>query len=106
MLTTVDNPYNPFSQFEDWLAFDHLKGYNTSEYLGRIAKTSDELSDFDNRLAINEAIDDILEFNLLGIYRKYTKENFEDIKNRNLSEGEKESLTMLNGEGYVSYMFS
>lgn len=100
MLTTVDNPYDPFTQYEDWSAFDHDKGYNTAEYLGRLTKTSDELSDLDNKIEIDKAINDVIELNLLGIYRKYTKENFETIEKRTLSEGERESLSMLYGGDY------
>ena len=29
MLTTSDNPYNPFTQFDEWQMFDSLQGYNT-----------------------------------------------------------------------------
>ena len=29
MLTTIDNPFNPFTNFDDWYAFDTSKGYNT-----------------------------------------------------------------------------
>lgn len=96
MLTTVDNPYDPFTQFDDWYAFDQAKGYCTSEYLARIAKTSQEISDVDNQIEMNRAIDDIIELNVLGIYRKYTKESFETIENRTLSEDEKKSLELLN----------
>ena len=69
MLTTLDNPYNPFTQFEDWYAFDESSGYHTSAYLSRIAKTSDDLSDEDNDLAIQTAIREIVELNVLGIYK-------------------------------------
>lgn len=68
MLTTVDNPFNPFSDFEDWVNFDRANGYYTLEYLGRIAKTSSELSEADYELAIDEAINEIIELNVLGIY--------------------------------------
>lgn len=74
MLTTIDNPYDPFDNFDEWKAFDESKGYYTCEYLARIAKTSDELSQADEDLAINEAIDEILKMNILGIYKKVTKE--------------------------------
>ena len=70
MLTTIDNPYSPFTQFRDWNAYDMLKGYHTCSYLARITKSSDELSDVDEELAIRYAIDEILEFNVLGIYKK------------------------------------
>lgn len=70
MLTTTDNPYNPFTQFDDWLRFDEDKGYHTCAYLARIATTSDELSDADQALSNEQAIDEIVEFNLLGLYKK------------------------------------
>lgn len=96
MLTTVDNPYNPFLQFDEWKAFDESKGYFTCEYLARIAKTSYELSDADNNIAIEEAINEILYFNVLGIYQKVTKENFDQMKQKALSSEQREALDLLN----------
>ena len=69
-LTTADNPYDPSSQFDEWYAYDTEKGYGTSEYLARIAVTSDAFSDADNRLAVERAIDEICDLNLLGNYKK------------------------------------
>ena len=45
MLTTVDNPYDPFTQFDEWLMFDEDHGYHTCSYLARIAKDTDGLSE-------------------------------------------------------------
>lgn len=70
MITTSDNPFNPFTQFGQWYRFDIQQGYHTCAYLARIAKTSDELSDPDQELAIESAINEILKFNLTGNYRK------------------------------------
>lgn len=78
MLTTVDNPYNPFTQFDEWFAFDTSKGYNTCSYLARITKTSDELSETDEALASEKAMDEIVSINVLGNYLKVTRENFRD----------------------------
>jgi hypothetical protein len=72
-LTTLDNPSNPFEQFEQWYAFDIQKGYNTCGYLARIARSSDELSDADEDRIVEEAIDEIVELNILGIYKKVKK---------------------------------
>lgn len=74
MLTTLDNPFNPYTQFDEWYAYDTSHGYNTCAYLARIAKTSNELSDEDNELAIEAAMNEILKFNLLGIYIKVNKD--------------------------------
>lgn len=70
MLTTVDNPFDPFTQYDSWYAFDQRMGYRTSDYLAKIVKTSDELSEADNDAAIEAAIDEIVQENILGIYRK------------------------------------
>lgn len=72
MLTTIDNPFNPFVDFDKWKEFDESRGYFSCSYLARIAKTSDELSETDEALAIEQAIDEIVKLNILGIYKKVT----------------------------------
>ena len=69
-LTTVDNPYNPFEQFTSWFLFDEEKGYHSCAYLGRIARTSDQLSDEENNQEIERAIDEIIKYDFTNIYRK------------------------------------
>jgi hypothetical protein len=78
MLTTLDNPYNPYTQFDEWYAYDNEQGYYTLNYLARIGKTSDDLSEEDEALAIEEAIDRIVSMNTLGIYIKVTPDTFKD----------------------------
>lgn len=73
MLTTTDNPFDPFDDFDNWFAFDESKGYHSCSYLARIAKTSDELSDEENSEEIKRAIDEICRLNLLGIYKKVSR---------------------------------
>lgn len=70
MLTTIDNPFDPFKDFHRWFMFDMEKGYNTCAYLARIVKTSEQLSDYENELQIERAIDEIIEHDFLGIYKK------------------------------------
>lgn len=77
MLTTIDNPFNPFTHYEDWYAWDVAKGYNSCSYLARIAKAPSTLSQTDESLAIERAIDEIVKLNLSGVHRKVTKESFE-----------------------------
>lgn len=73
-LTTVDNPYNPFDDFEKWFMFDNIKGYGTCSYLARIARTSDALTPQENEQALETAIDEIIKLDVLNRYRKETKE--------------------------------
>lgn len=70
MLTTIDNPYDYFTQFEQWFLFDVEKGYNTCAYLARIARTSEELSDQENNEEIERAIDEIIKNDFMNIYKK------------------------------------
>lgn len=70
MLTTTDNPFDPFTQYEDWLGYDEASGYFTNEYLARVAVTSIDLSPADQEKSIELAIDEIVKENVLGIYRK------------------------------------
>ena len=74
MLTTEDNPYDPFDDFDNWYAYDEMKGYHTCSYLARIATISSELDDKTNQQSIEDAIDEILSFNLLGNYKKIVKQ--------------------------------
>jgi hypothetical protein len=74
MLTTTDNPYDPFTEYDEWFAFDQRHGYHTPSYLARIAILSDELSEADQLFAIEIAIDEIVKENVLGIYKKVIRE--------------------------------
>lgn len=70
MLTTYDNPYDPFTQWDQWLMWDMAAGYNTCGLLERIAHSSHELAAVDQYLAIRDAIDEIVRENVSGIHRK------------------------------------
>lgn len=74
MLTTKDNPYNPFTDWYAWLAWDQAAGYHTSSYLARIVRSSDDLSEADQDTAISDAIDEILSENINGMYVKVFEE--------------------------------
>ncbi len=76
MLTTIDNPFNPFTQFDDWYLYDESKGYHTCSYLARIAKVSNELSDVENENETERAINEIVAYNFLGIYKKVQEDDF------------------------------
>ena len=70
MLTTIDNPYDYFTQFNDWFLFDIEKGYNSCSRLARIARISDQMTDEETNLEIERAIDEIIKYDFMNIYKK------------------------------------
>ena len=72
-LTTFDNPFDPFEQFTSWLLYDKEKGYNTSEYLARIVNISSDMSEKEENEEIERAIDEIIKYDFLNIYKKVKK---------------------------------
>ncbi len=74
MLTTVDNPFDPFTHFDEWYAYDVSKGYYSCAYLARIATDATEISDADANLLNEFAIDEIVKHNPLGIYKKVERD--------------------------------
>lgn len=73
LLTTIDNPYNPFNEFDKWFLFDIEKGYNTSSYLARMTKIESDMSDDEVTIMLEQAIDKIIKNDFLGIYLKVYK---------------------------------
>ena len=73
MLTTFDNPYNPFDDFTSWFMFDIEKGYNTCSYLGRIVNLSDDLCQKEVDEEVERAIDEIIFYDFINIYKKVYK---------------------------------
>lgn len=70
LLTTIDNPYDPFTQWDEWYMWDLNAGYHTPGLLARISKSSPDLSDVDEYNAIQDAIDEIVRENVSGMHRK------------------------------------
>lgn len=67
-ITTEDNPYNPFTQFQHWLSWDQSHGYDTCGRLDRFAGTSDNLTEVENNYRMDRAIADLGEQELaLGV---------------------------------------
>lgn len=73
MLTTKDNPYDPFIDFDAWFIYDTEMGYNSCGFLDRIANTSDSLTDQENQAEIERAIDEIVKFDPTNNFIKVTK---------------------------------
>ena len=68
MLTTKDNPFDPFEQFTSWLMFDKEKGYDSCERLARIANLYDEMSDEERNIEIERAIKELIKHDILNVF--------------------------------------
>lgn len=65
LITTTDNKFNPFTQYDLWAAYDEkVCGYYSMPYLARIAITSPDLTEEEMDRAIEEACDEICEMDL------------------------------------------
>lgn len=74
MLTTIDNPFNPFEQFKEWFLFDKEKGYDSAERVDRIAKFTDDMTEIEINQETERAIDEIIQYDFLNIYKKVSKD--------------------------------
>lgn len=77
-LTTIDNPYDPFDEFEQWLLFDEEAGYHSCEYLARLTPSGSVMSDEEYDQALEMAIDMIVLDDPTGLYKKVTKNDEKD----------------------------
>lgn len=68
-LTTVDNPYHPVDEVDQWYAFDISHGYHTLDLLGRVLITAPTLSPPDREAALDFALDEIVSENVSGMHR-------------------------------------
>ena len=79
MLTTVDNPYNPFIDFERWFEFDELTGYRSCEKIDRLTHINDGMSEEEKDDAIEKAIDTIVLNDFTGLYRKVDEKRAKEL---------------------------
>ena len=69
LITTIDNPINPHTDFDNWYNYDvHVLGYRTYERLARMSATSTQLPDPVNEEELDQAIQLLLETDVLGVY--------------------------------------
>ena len=76
--TTTDNPYNPFTHFDEWESYDFDLARAQSRpplwsYVVRIARLSPKMTEDMEDRAIRTAIDEICEVNVTGKYMKVTE---------------------------------
>lgn len=75
-ITSIDNPYDPFTQWDQWLLYDNLKGYHTCERLASVTVISEQLSDQETFDSVERGIEELMKFgciNKLGVTIEYKK---------------------------------
>lgn len=70
MITTIDNPYDPFEQFDLWFMFDIEKGYYTYSKIARLSNVTFDMAPFEFDRETNRAIDKLIEIDFANIYKK------------------------------------
>lgn len=59
-ITTFDNPFSPFTQFDEWYTFDTQYGYDTIGLLSRMMMSSNQLSVDDQKRILENTIFDLV----------------------------------------------
>lgn len=75
LLTTFDNPYDPFEQFSLWLLFDKEQGYNTIDYIGRLLHLTPEMTRKEEEAEYDRVVDTIIANDFLNIYKRFYRQN-------------------------------
>ena len=88
-LTTTDNPYSPFSEFDEWYNYDLERGYDCCGYIDRMSfgqLDSKSLSEEEESEIIESIINDIVTTDPTGLYIKVEKVNNENNNERNTKD--------------------
>ena len=75
-LTTVDNPYSPFDQFDEWYSYDMVNGHDTLGFQSRIANVTDDMTEEEQEEAFDYAMNEIVRLNVLGKHKKVKQSDF------------------------------
>ena len=70
MLTTLDNPFDPFEDFTQWFMYDCEKGHNTASRLARLVNINSEMTQKEVDEEMERAIDFIMKYDLEDKYIK------------------------------------
>lgn len=70
MLTTLDNPFDPFEDFTSWFMFDLEKNHQTASRIARLAQIDSEMSQKEMDEEQARAMEFIFNHDLEGKYVK------------------------------------
>ena len=70
MVTTIDNPYNPFTRYRKWREHDDSHCYHTEEWIYVLSKTSNDLLPEERDEQIDFGVDRLLMLDPYGLHVK------------------------------------
>lgn len=70
MVTTIDNPWNPFSHYHEWLSYDMTHCYHTDEWIAVLSKTSNDLGTEEQQEQVDAGVDSLLALDPYGLHVK------------------------------------
>lgn len=86
LITTYDNPYDPFEDFTRWFLEDQRLGYNSWEKVARFCSQSENMTHEEELEDIEKAIDEVVMNDFTGLYRKITRSSAKEmVSKRNSS---------------------
>ena len=71
VLTTIDNPFNPKTDYAKWQTWDTDNGYNTEQFVARLI-SMEEGFDVDDEVTLieltNKVVNEVLEHDMTQMY--------------------------------------
>lgn len=80
MVTTIDNPYSPFTQWEDWYAYDTQYNHNTCSLLAMFTFAAEEIDVMADWFGMTELVRE----SPLGLHIMVTESQFDALKKEGL----------------------
>lgn len=68
LLTTTDNPFNPFVDFDSWYAEDLRLGYDTCGLIARLYVDYPDMSSADQAIEYARVIRAIFQLDVMNVY--------------------------------------
>jgi hypothetical protein len=70
MLSAFDNPFDYFTQFDDWNFYEKEKGTDSCETLARIANVTGDMTQKKIDEEIERAVAEVIKYDFLNPYKK------------------------------------
>ncbi len=73
-ISTFDNPYDPFDNFDEWFRYDNDKGYGSCQILANLTEVFEGMTPKEFNEEMERGIDSLLIADPANLYIKVVKE--------------------------------